>query len=161
VYCLIREIWGPFQGVYTLDHFLPVVLRPDLALAYDNLLYGCVSCNLSKGSLETPDPLASLLHSAVQVSEDGAIHAATPPARKLIELLGLNRPRLREFRELWIRIIRLASLHEPALFRRLLGYPEELPDLSNLRPPQGKTRPQGITQSPCERRQRGELPDTY
>ena len=95
------------------------------------------------------------------MSEDGAIHAATPPLRRLIELLGLNRPRLREFRELWIRIIRLAALHDPALLQRLLGYPVDLPDLSTLRPPQGNTRPEGITQSHLARRQRGELPDIY
>src|SRR6202040_42798 len=50
VYCLIRETWGPLKGVYALDHFLPIASRPDLTLEYDNLLYGCVSCNLSKGS---------------------------------------------------------------------------------------------------------------
>jgi hypothetical protein len=160
-YCLIRETWGPFKGVYALDHFLPVAARPDLALEYDNLLYGCVSCNLSKGSLRTPDPLTNLLDPVVQVSEDGEIHASTAQARKLIDLLGLNRPRLREFRELWIRIVRLAGLHDPALARRLLAYPDDLPDLSTLRPPQGNTRPDGIPQSHLARRQRGELPDTY
>src|SRR5262249_27015274 len=144
---LVREVWGPFKGVYALDHFLPMASRPDLALEYENLLYRCVSCNLSKGDLETPDPCSSLLDPEVTVSEDGAAQAATPPAQKLIELLALNRPRLREFRELWIRIVRLAALHDPALFRRLLGYPEDLPDLSTLRPPQGNTRPEGKTQS--------------
>jgi hypothetical protein len=138
-----------------------VASRPDLALEYDNLLYACVSCNLSKGCLQTPDPLAVLLDPGVEVSADGAIHAQTPSARKLIELLGLNRPRLREFRELWIRIVRLAALCDPALFRRLLGYPAELPDLSTLRPPAGNTRPEGLGQSHLARRQRGELPDIH
>src|SRR5262245_41234650 len=87
VYCLLRETWGPVKGVYALDHFLPVAARPDLALEYDNLLYGCVSCNLSKGSWQTPDPLADLLDPGVHVSADGAIHADTPQAGKLIELL--------------------------------------------------------------------------
>jgi hypothetical protein len=68
---------------------------------------------------------------------------------------------LREFRELWIRIVRLAALHDPALFRRLMGYPADLPDLSTPRPPQGNTRPDGVQQSHFARRQRGELPDTY
>ena len=161
VYCLNREMWGPFQGVYSLDHFLPMASRPDLAREYDNLLYGCVSCNLGKGSLETPDPCLVLLDPEVNVSEDGSIHATTPPAQKLIELLGLNRPRLREFRELWTRIIRLAALCDAALFRRLLGYPADLPDLSSLRPPEGNTRPEGIMLSHLARRKRGELPDIY
>lgn len=161
VYCLIRESWGLFKGVYALDHFLPVASRPDLSLEYDNLLYGCVSCNLSKGSLVTPDPLAFLLHPQVSLTEDGVLHASTAPAQKIIELLCLNRPRLCEFRELWLRIVRLAAAHDPDLFRRLLGYPNDLPDLSPLRPPEGNSRPDGITQSHHERRKRGELPATY
>jgi hypothetical protein len=161
VYCLLREVWGPFKGVYALDHFLPLAARPDLALEYDNLLYGCVSCNLSKGGLETPDPLSSLVDQEVTVAEDGGIHASTAQARKLLELLGLNRPRLRELRGLWIRIVRLAELCDPALFRRLMGYPADLPDLSTLRPPEGNTRPDGLTQSHLARQRRGELPDTY
>jgi hypothetical protein len=161
VYCLIRETWGPLKGVYTLDHFLPLAVRADLAREYDNLLYGCVSCNLSKGSLETPDPCAVLLDPEVNVSEDGGIHATTPHAQQLIELLGLNRPSLCEFRELWIRIVRLAARYDQALLRQLLGYPSDLPDLSPLRPPEGNTRPDGIRQSHRARRQRSELPDTY
>jgi hypothetical protein len=161
VYCLIREIWGPVQGVYALDHFLPVVARPDLALEYDNVLYGCVSCNLSKGRQVTPDPLCYLLDPVVHVAENGVIHAETPAAGKLIEMLRLNRPRLCEFRGLWIRIVRLAARCDPALLRQLLGYPAELPDLSSLRPPDGNARPAGVAQSHRARRQRGELPDTY
>jgi hypothetical protein len=161
VYCLIREMWGPFKAVYALDHFLPVAMHPDLALEYDNLLYGCVSCNLSKGSVETPEPFTVLLDPEVTVSEDGAIHDNTPQARKLIELLGLDRPRLREFRELWIRIVGLAARSDLALFRQLMGYPADLPDLSTLRPPAGNTRPDGVTQSHLARRQRSELPETY
>ena len=87
VYCLLRELWGPFKGVYALDHFLPVFARPDLALEYDNLLYGCVSCNLSKGVQNTPDPLTTLLDSQVQVTEDGKIQTKTAEAGKIIELM--------------------------------------------------------------------------
>ncbi len=161
VYCLIRETWGSFQGAYALDHFLPVAARPDLALGYDNLLYACVSCNLIKGGQKTPDPLSRLIVAEVRVAEDGGILANTAQAKKLVELLGLNRPRLREFRELWVRIVRLAALHDPPLFRRLLSYPPDLPDLSKLRPPKGNTRPEGITHSHLARRRRGELADTY
>ena len=95
------------------------------------------------------------------MTEDGDIRANTPAARKLVELLGLNRPRLREFRGLWVGIVRLAALHDPDLLRRVLGYPTELPDLSALRPPAGNTRPDGIAQSHLARRERGELPAHY
>jgi hypothetical protein len=49
------------------------------------------------------------------VTEDGEIHTNTPAACKLVELLGFNRPRLREFRGLWIGIVRLATRHDPDL----------------------------------------------
>lgn len=41
VYCLTREVWGPLLGVYAIDHFMPLALRPDLECDYDNLLYWC------------------------------------------------------------------------------------------------------------------------
>jgi hypothetical protein len=50
VYCLNRVGWGSLKGVFALDHFLSIVARPDMGLEYDNLLYTCVACNLSKGS---------------------------------------------------------------------------------------------------------------
>jgi hypothetical protein len=161
VYCLTREAWGPFIGVYAIDHFVPVAVRPDLALEYDNLLYACVSGNLSKGSRAAPDPLTVFLASTVQVAEDRVLHAGTPEAERVIELLSLNRPRLREFRELWIGIIRLAGAADPSLFRRLVGFPDDLPNLKRLRPPRGNTRPEGIASSHFTRRRDGTLPEAY
>lgn len=161
VYCLTRETWSQFTGVYALDHFVAVAIRPEWAGQYDNLLYSCVSCNLSKGSQRTPDPTAVLLGPGVQVTGDGMLHADTPEAARLIELVGLNRPRLREFRELWIRIVRLAAVAEPDLYRRLLGFPDHLPDLKRLRPPGGNTRPAGLEAAHLARRQAGTLPTTY
>jgi hypothetical protein len=43
--------------------------------------------------------VSRLLDLGVCLSEDETIQADAPAARKLIDLLGLNRPRLREFRE--------------------------------------------------------------
>lgn len=161
VYCLMREQWGPFKGIYALDHFQPVTLRPDLTVEYDNLLYGCVSCNLYKSSRIILDPLVVLLSSTVSVTEDGGLVGATVEAKKLIESLGLNRPRLREFRALWIGIARLAAQFDPPLHHRILGYPAELPNLSDLRPPGGNRRPDGVAQSHYARRERGELASSY
>jgi hypothetical protein len=161
VYCLLRESWGSLKGLSALDHFAPTASRPDLALDYDNLLYGCISCNLCKAKLSTPDPLSALLDKDVRVSDDGEIHAATSDAGRLIDLLALNRPRLREFRELWIRIVRLAARHDAGLHRQLMGYPLDMPDLSTRRPPGGNIRPEGIAQSHLARFRRNELSETY
>ena len=42
-----------------------------------------------------------------------------------------------------------------------MGFPEDLPDLSELRPPDGNSRPEGVAQSYSALRERGELPETY
>jgi hypothetical protein len=98
-----------------------------------------------------------LLASVVHVSEDGSLQATSPEARRLIDLLRLDRPRLREFRAMWLRIIRLVAA-DPVLHGQLMGFPQDLPDLSRLCPPGGNTRPEGIAASYFSRRQRGELP---
>jgi hypothetical protein len=47
------------------------------------------------------------------------------------------------------------------LRQHYLGFPENLPDLSKLKPPGGNERPEGIADSHYERRERGQLPEFY
>ncbi|HEV3115460.1 MAG TPA: HNH endonuclease [Gemmataceae bacterium] len=160
VYCLLREQWGRVRGLFDLDHFQPAANRPDLALDYDNLLYTCATCNSIKRALEISDPLSVLIQANVRVSEDGRIHTDLPEAACLIEILGLNSEETVEFRMTWIGIIALAAA-DLALYRKLMGFPNDLPDLNPLRPPAGNKRPEGVTASHHARRHRGELPETY
>ena len=53
------------------------------------------------------------------------------------------------------------SAGNPDLHRKLMGYPDDLPDLRGLRPPGGNMRPEGVSASCHARRERGELPETY
>jgi HNH endonuclease len=161
VYCLQRESWGPVRAAFDLDHFLPVAKHPAAVLDYDNLLYACASCNSAKQQREILDPTSSLLSPSIRVRPDGVLEPLTPAASAIVWQLGLNLPRLVAFRSLWIEVVRLAQEHKPELHRQLLAYPDDLPDLSALRPPGGNTRPEGIVESHFERRKRGELPDTY
>lgn len=161
VYCLIREQWGRVRGIYDIDHFLPAVNHAGLALDYDNLLYACTTCNTAKGSREVPDPLLVLTSPNVQVGEDGVMHATTPEAARLIELLGLNGKLAIEFRMLWIGIIALAMKGGPDLYRRLMGFPHDLPELDQLKPPGGNSRPEGIATSFFAQQERGELAESY
>ncbi|MBY0457436.1 MAG: HNH endonuclease, partial [Gemmataceae bacterium] len=55
-YCLRRETWGLVRGTFAIDHFLPVAVRPDLAVDYDNLVYACTTCNVAKSANELPSP---------------------------------------------------------------------------------------------------------
>lgn len=161
VYCLIREQWGRVGGVYDIDHFLPVMNHASLALEYDNMFYACTTCNTAKGSRDVPNPLLVLTNPTVQVGEDGVLQAATPEAARLIELLGLNGKPAVEFRLLWIGIVALAAKGDPDLYRKLMAYPDDVPDLTGLRPPNGNSRPDGVGESCYVQKRKGTLSATY
>ncbi len=161
VYCLEREQWVHRTGYFHTEHFQPVVQRPDLGLEYDNLVYACHVCNAVKGAHSVPNPLRVLLDESVKLQANGTLVGATPEAAKLVEMLQLNSPESRRRRRLMMQIIHLATEHDPGLLEELLGFPESLPDLSRLHPPQGNRRPAGVQRSHFARRTRGTLPATY
>jgi hypothetical protein len=161
IYCLLREQWGRVRGLFDIDHFQPTANRPGRPSEYDNLLYTCATCNATKRALEIPDPLTVLIQANVRVSEDGRIHTASPEAACLIEILALDSDEAVEFRMTWIGIIALSAVADLALYRKLMGFPNDLPDLKRLRPPGGNKRPEGLPVSYHAQRQRSALPDTY
>ncbi len=162
VYCLRREQWELARGIFHIDHFLPVAHRPDLVTDYDNLLYVCASCNFAKGDRVVPNPLIVLTGGVVRVKADGTIHADHhSEAARLIDLLGLNGPDYIKFRKRWIDIVALAREKQPDLYQRLMGYPEDLPNLRRCNRGGGNTRPAGVEQSAFARQKRGELPSCY
>jgi hypothetical protein len=61
---------------------------------------------------------------------------------------------------MWMRIVDLARERDAALYRQLTGFPEELPNLARLRPP-NNVHPGGLEVSCYARRKRGELPHSY
>ena len=159
VYCLYREQWGRVTGEFDTEHFLPQVNHPELGAVYDNLLYACHTCNLLKGSRELPDPSQVFTSKTVRVNPDGSIEGLTAEARRVINILGLDSESFREWRVIWMRNVALAQEFDPVHFRRLMGFPDDLPSLEQ-RPP-GNSRPEGVQQSWYARKQRGELPDVY
>ncbi len=161
VYCLRREQWGRAAGELQIDHFLAVSQRPELKADYDNLLLVCPSCNVLKGSRALPDPCQVLTFDTVRVDEDGTIRAQDREARRLIRILGLDERSATEFRLLWNGIATLARRFDPGLWRKVMGFPEVLPDLRPLKPPGGNTRPEGVGQSWHAKRERGDLPESY
>jgi hypothetical protein len=84
----------------------------------------------------------------------------------MIRLLHLDDPEMNRFRGRLIRLIRhLWNDREKkevaaSLYGELMGYPNDLPNLSMLRP-RDNARPEGIRYSHFERRKRGELPEVY
>jgi hypothetical protein len=118
-------------------------------------------CNVAKAARLSPNPEQVLLADDVRVHDDGSIEGKTPDARRLIRVIGLDEPEYKDFRNLWLGIVALAKQHDPALYRTLMCYPRDLPNLASLRPPKGNSRPDGVQQSCCAARQNSLLPETY
>lgn len=161
VFCLEREQWVNTIGHFHVDHFLPTALHPDEKLDYENMLLACHCCNAIKGKLLVPDPLEFLRSKTVVIGTDGSIRGLAPSTKELIHLMQLNSKCYRRRRKMIIEIVALAKEHQPSLYRDLMGFPEPLPNLATLKPPRGNLKPEGVDNSACARRQRGELPTLY
>lgn len=164
VFCLTREQWGLVRGSWDIDHFVPQDRYPEGRLDYENLLYACHSCNLVKSNQFVPDPCEMAFGDCVRVSQNGAIEALNETGETLIETLRLDNEDYRRFRSLMISILQsLLRSYDPSdrqTYIKLMGYPDNLPDLSRLRPSRN-SKPEGINDSFYARRMRGELPETY
>ncbi len=158
---LRRERWEPGHTNFEIDHLLSVAEHPGLALNYDNLLWCCNVCNSVKGHRRVADPCQVLLAGSLTIEADGRIVGHTSDAGRIIDLLGLNGDEFVQYRDRWIRIVALARQHDQALHKHLLGFPDDLPDLLPLRPPEGNQRPEGIERSYRRQRERGELAAIY
>lgn len=161
VYCLNREQWGRVTREFDIEHFQPQSRHADLATEYDNLLYACTRCNAAKSDQAIPDPCECLTADHVRVLPNGALESRLPEAASTIAKLGLNSPAMKRWRHLWMQNVGLARLYDDEQYVRLMQYPDDLPDLMRLRPPDGNTRADGIERSCLSRRERGELPQTY
>jgi hypothetical protein len=160
VYCLRREQWDRATTLH-VEHFLPSSRFPDRELAYDNLLYACTHCNAAKSNQLTADPCQVLLAEVVTVQADGSLLPTEPLSRQLIAQLRLNNAEMMHFRRLWLEIITMAKQASVLLYEKLLGFPDDLPDLRALKPPGGNSRPEGTDQSHLAQRRRGTLPKSY
>jgi len=160
-FCLRRERWEPDASVFEIDHLRPVSGSPTLSLEYTNLIYSCSVCNSAKGAETVPDPSCVFTSATVSVEPDGTLVPRTPAAKRLIRQLDLNDPEFVRWRHQMIRIVQLAERHDPDLHRSLLTYPDDLPDLSLLKPPGGNTHPAGVADSYLRRLADGTLPDRY
>jgi hypothetical protein len=160
VYCLKRETWGQVTSEFELDHFEPQSLNPELSLDYANLVYACRRCNAVKRNQTVADPFLLLHANRVETLPDGSLETRDPETQRLLRQLDLNSPRLKSWRVMWMRIVDLAKDRDEALFFQLAGFPQDLPDLSKLRPPRN-TRKEAVEDCWLARRQRGFLPDAY
>jgi hypothetical protein len=153
VYCLEREQWYPDRAAsFSVDHAIPQVVDPSRVCDYENLLYACTRCNSARQDVEIIDPTAVPFGEHLRVRADGTIRALTREGQDLIDLLHLDKPPAVEVRQYYLEILRPkkrqpgdAKIHH--VFVQAFMYPEDMPDLTKLKPPQGN-RHQG-SESTC------------
>jgi hypothetical protein len=161
VYCLKRETWEYRNATFDLDHFYPQTLDPSQSLVYENLVYACHSCNLSKSAEVVPDPLIFLTSQSIFVAEDGYLTATTSKSNELLQILDLNAPDYVRYRKIKLNNLKNAlRLNDRETIRLILGYPDDIPNLSVLRPPEN-SKPEGINSSHWAKRERGEMLEYY
>lgn len=162
VYCLRRETWVTMPRDFEIDHILPVSLRPELKLDYDNLCYACGECNGTKLAQILPSPDSLSYGECLFVDGNGFIHArnGSIEGQKIIEALDLNDQCYITMRR---RILTTISETDTGTetMKWCLGYPDDLPDLSKERQPKPNKRPNGIRESHRARKDRCELLDYY
>lgn len=161
-YCLMRETWLRGKSGFQIDHCIPQVQDRACLLDYDNLVYTCPWCNQAKAGVSVPNPAEVSYGKALLVKEDGVIEANNDLGLILIEGLKLDHSEITSQRRLVLRVVRLAEeKNNVAILVRLLGYPDDLPNLRQKRPPAGNTRPEAVRNSCYEMRRRGDLPLIY
>lgn len=159
VYCLRREVWERKRAQWVVEHLVPRAKAPELELEYTNLVYACVSCNSAKSAHDIPDPCRHAYDDLVFVTDDGCILPRTPYGKFLIRSGALDAPDATRWRKETIRLFRVLKKHDPELYRVKLSFPDDLPDLSNLRPPPGgNSKPAGVENCRYQQRADGTLP---
>jgi hypothetical protein len=78
----------------------------------------------------------------------------------IVETLRLDNEDYTHFRRLILGIIRSLAKHDRATLIMWMSYPDNLPDLSKLRP-SNNSKPEGVNNSYYARRSREDLPETY
>ena len=166
VYCLNRETWFPDLSTFGVDHLLSRSSRPDLECDYNNLVYACSGCNSFKSNSDgVPDPCKHGYALLLRINSDGTIAGSSSEGMKLISVLRLDRPKLTEWRQRWIKTFgelmqRPDTPRKSDLRRRFFGFRNDLPDLRALRPP-SNTRPSGLKSCYYVLKSKGDLPDYY
>ena len=158
VFCLRRETWDERRAVFAVEHLTARKHAPERALDYTNLVYACASCNSAKSTKTAPDPCAHAYGQLVEVRPDGTIHAQNAEGRLLIRAANLDDAETNRWRHLLIGTLRSHAKHAPELYRAMLSFPSDLPDLTSRTPPGGNTKPGSEKTCRYQQRLTGTLP---
>ncbi len=169
VYYLERERWYPSgHAGFGVDH-IQSKSKPEnrhLICDYANLLYSCNRCNSAKRERVVLNPCRTALTDHLRGAADGTVQGLTKEGRRLVRMLGLNEIGPQTIRRRCQRVLLLYQMQpaDPevrALYLDYFGYPDDLPELAELRPPGGNTRPEGTGESYRRQQDEGRLPEVY
>jgi len=167
IFCLIRERWYPNgHAAFSVEHLIPQSVAPEKILDYDNLLYACLSCNsVKQGLWPILDPCTDPYGLHLEVNDDGTVNALSVQGNILRDTFHLNESQRVEYRSRMLQLCRQLQGNPGhsrlvGLFIRNFGFPDNLPDLRKMRPPQNR-RPDGVKSCYYVLRARGNLPDVY
>jgi hypothetical protein len=113
-----------------------------------------------------PDPTRVSFAQCLSIGEDGIISALNAHGADLIDLLHLNESPVIDTRKKYLRVIKLRidypdSADIAELFLDAFGFPDDLPDLTSLRPPGGNHPKLGAVVSYHRLRRLNELREVY
>jgi hypothetical protein len=163
VFSLFRETWP--QTRFHIDHLIPQKERPDLVCDYDNLILLEGRLNLVKGKRRMPDPCNVALGKCLLIYTSGerigCIEAwnGSKIGEQIIRVLRLDSEDATNTRRLWLELLRAAARVNENLFRELIGYPKNLPDLCGAKA--RNKRESGLDQSARHLSDVGTLPEWY
>ena len=161
VYCLKRQKWAR-TDIWSVDHLVPQAEAPELECHYGNLVLTCQWCNNRKLADAVPDPVAVAYGNCLRVEDATAeVRPLNEDGEILIRVLKLNHPAHLRTRADRLKTLEIMARCEPEEWKKMMGFPEELPNLRRRTPPGGNTRPEGINECWYERKQRAELPEVY
>jgi hypothetical protein len=164
VFSLIRETWIGRLANFDIDHLEPRASRSDLTCEYDNLLYLTHRLNLIRGRRRIPDPCQVALGLCLRVHTQGDrlgwIEALNEDGERIERIFRLNSEDAVAERMKWLEIMAIVAAKNEKLFRQLIGYPANLPDLQR-KMEKDNTRINGLEKGAHFLLQSGQLPEWY
>jgi hypothetical protein len=145
-----------------VDHLVPRAIAPERECDYENLILTCQWCNNRKLADSVPDPVAIAYGNCLRVDDaTGEVRFLNDDGEILIRVLKLNHPDQVRTRMDNLRRLEIFARIAPDEWKRMMSFPEDLPNLRRKIPPNGNIRPAGLDESFYELRQRDELPEVY
>lgn len=161
VYCLKRQKWAR-TDTWSVDHLIPQAEAPERACDYSNLVLTCQWCNNRKLAYSVPDPVAVAYGNCLQVDDStGQVRSLNEDGEILIRVLKLNSDEHVRTRFDRLRNLSIMARCAPDEWKRMMSFPEDLPNLRRKSPPGGNSRPEGLDECWYEQRQRNQLPEVY